>query len=194
MAVTNFNFWRAATLGAVALLSAVSVGASPAEARVTIDITQGNVEPMPVAAPKFLGADEATQALGRDISDVLNNDLERSGLFKVIDERAYASKPDGIDVRPQFDNWRRINAQVLVVGNVDQLSDGRIQVSTRLWDTYANEQIAAVAFKTPVDNWRRAAHKVADFVYKSLTGEEGYFDTRVVFVHESGPKQARVKR
>jgi TolB protein len=83
---------------------------------------------------------------------------------------------------------------VLVVGEVKELGDGRIEVATRVWDVYADEQLGAVSFKTPADNWRRAAHKVADFVYKSLTGEEGYFDTRVVFVHETGPKAKRTKR
>ena len=91
--------------------------------------------------------------------------------------------------RPRFADWRLINAQVLVIGGVEELPDGRIQVSTRIWDVYSDEQLGAVAFKTPADNWRRAAHKVADFVYKTLTGEEGYFDTRLVFVHETGPKR-----
>ena len=162
--------------------------------RVTIDITQGNVDPMPVAAPDFLGADDQTVALGRDITGVIMNDLDRSGLFQVIDQRAYIEKPKSVNERPRFADWRIINAQVLIIGEVQELPDGRIQVSTRVWDVYADEQLGAVAFKTPADNWRRAAHKVSDFVYKTLTGEDGYFDTRLVFVHETGPKEKRVKR
>ncbi|WDI32387.1 Tol-Pal system beta propeller repeat protein TolB [Hyphococcus flavus] len=168
--------------------------ANPAFARVEIDITQGNVDPMPIAVPDFLGAAAETTGLGRDITGVIMNDLDRSGLFQVIDQRAYIEKPDSVNVRPRFADWRIINAQVLVVGEVEELPDGRIQVATRVWDVYSDEQLAAVAFKTPADNWRRAAHKVSDFVYKALTGEEGYFDTRVVFVHETGPKENKTKR
>ncbi len=179
------------------ILLTIFVAAAPlsAGAKVTIDITQGNVDPMPIAVPDFLGPDDATSELRRDLTNVLMNDLNRSGLFKVIDQRAYIMGDDmGVNVRPTFPNWRLINAQVLIIGDVVELDDGRIQVSTRIWDIYADEQIGAVAFKTPADNWRRAAHKVADFAYKALTGESGYFDTRIVFVHETGPKEKRVKR
>jgi len=177
------------------ILAALAALAAPAHAqRVRIDITQANVEPMPIAAPNFLGAGDQLSALGRDITEVMMADLDRSGLFSVIDQRAYVEKVTSVDVRPRFADWRIINAQVLVVGEVRQTADGRIEVATRVWDVYSNEQLGAVSFKTPPDNWRRAAHKVADFVYKQLTGEDGYFDTRVVFVHETGPKQKRVKR
>ncbi|VAW07840.1 Tol-Pal system beta propeller repeat protein TolB [hydrothermal vent metagenome] len=179
------------------ILLTIFVVAAPlsAGAKVTIDITQGNVDPMPIAVPDFLGADDTTSELRHDLTKVLMNDLNRSGLFKVIDQRAYIMGEDmGVNVRPTFPNWRLINAQVLIVGEVVELDDGRIQVSTRIWDIYADEQIGAVAFKTPADNWRRAAHKVADFAYKALTGESGYFDTRIVFVHETGPKEKRIKR
>jgi TolB protein len=164
-----------------------------AEARVQIDITQGTVEPMPIAVPEFIGGGGVSE-LARDVTEVVKADLDRSGLFSVIDPRAYIENVASVNVRPKFADWRLINAQVLVVSEVKPLGDGRIEVATRIWDVYADEQLGAVAFKTPADNWRRAAHKVADFVYKSLTGEEGYFDTRVVFVHETGPKAKRVKR
>ena len=182
--LTNFIF----------ALAALLVAPLAAEARVQIDITQGNVDPMPIAVPEFITSAGATPEIGRDITSVVMADLDRSGLFAVIDQRAYIENLTSVNVRPKFADWRLINAQVLVVGEVTQLDDGRIDVAMRVWDTYADEQLGAVAFKTPADNWRRAAHKVADFVYKSLTGEEGYFDTRVVFVSESGPKQKRVKR
>ena len=186
---------RAVRFFAAFLAIAIAVPlVTSAEARVRIDITQGNVDPMPVAVPNFLGADDQIAGLGRDITGVIMSDLDRSGLFAVIDQRAYIEDLDTVNVRPKFADWRLINAQVLVVGEVRELGDGRIEVATRVWDVFSNEQLGAVAFKTPADNWRRAAHKVADFVYKSLTGEEGYFDTRVVFVHETGPKENRTKR
>ena len=178
-----------------ALFAAIAIlTAGAAQARVTIDITQGNVDPMPIAVPNFLGADDSAHQLGVDITEVLMNDLERSGLFQVIDQRAYIETPATVNVRPTFANWRIINAQVLVVGEVEELGDGRIQVATRIWDVASDEQLGAVAYKTPADNWRRASHKVADFIYKTLTGEEGYFDTRVVFIHETGSKENRNKR
>ena len=189
-----FGAWRRAMIGVLAALAAIGAFAGSAAARVQIDITQGNIAPLPVAVPDFLGADDAIAPLGRDITGVIMSDLDRSGLFSVIDQRAYIEKLTTVNVRPKFADWRIINAQVLVVGEVRELSDGRIEVATRVWDVFSNEQLGAVAFKTPAENWRRAAHKVADFVYKSLTGEEGYFDTRVVFVHETGPKTKRVKR
>ena len=177
------------------LVAGLSFTLNSAEARVRIDITQGNVDPMPTAVPDFLAVgDEQTANLTRDITGVIMADLDRSGLFSVIDQRAYIEKNETINKQPKFANWRIINAQVLLVGQVSALEDGRIEVATRVWDVYSNEQLGAVAFKTPQENWRRAAHKVADYVYKSLTGEDGYFDTRVVFVHETGPKNRRSKR
>jgi len=118
------------------------------QARVRIDITQGNVDPMPVAAPNFLGATDDAANLGRDITGVFMSDLDRSGLFQVIDQRAYIFTQEdlGVNKRPRFADWRLINAQVLVIGEVEELPDGRIQVSTRVWDVYSDEQLGAVAF------------------------------------------------
>ena len=178
----------------IAPLALLAVAPGAAQGRVRIDITQGTVEPMPIAAPEFIAAGPVSQGIARDITDVVKADLDRSGLFAVIDPRAYIEDLTSVNVRPRFADWRLINAQVLVAAEVRDLPDGRIEVATRVWDVYADEQLGAVSFKTPADNWRRAAHKVADFVYKSLTGEDGYFDTRVVFVHETGPKDRRVKR
>ncbi|MEQ1929611.1 MAG: Tol-Pal system beta propeller repeat protein TolB [Parvularculaceae bacterium] len=177
-----------------AALATLALAPASVLARVQIDITQGNVEPMPIAVPEFIAGPGGAPQLAKDITDVVKADLDRSGLFGVIDPRAYIEDVASVNVRPRFADWRLINAQVLVIADVKSLGDGRIEVATRVWDVYADEQLGAVSFKTPQDNWRRAAHKVADFVYKSLTGEEGYFDTRVVFIHETGPKAKRVKR
>jgi len=174
--------------------AAVAMASAAAQDRVRIDITEGNVQAMPIAVPDYLGASESSRRLGGDIADVVMNDLDRSGLFAPIDQRAYIEVLETIHEKPRFADWRIINAQVLVAGEVVELPDGRVQVNTRVWDIYADQQLASVAFKTPTDNWRRAAHKVSDFVYKTLTGEEGYFDTRVVFVSETGTKREPVKR
>ena len=182
-------------LGFVAAFAALMSVVSTASARVRIDITQGNVDPMPIAVPTFIsGGDDKSAEFVRDITEVIMADLERSGLFSIIDQRAYIESLESVNIRPRFPDWRIIDAQVLVVGEVTETSDGRISVATRIWDVFSNEQLAAVSFKTPEANWRRAAHKVADKVYEALTGEQGYFDTRVVFVHETGPKQDRRKQ
>ncbi|MCI5045853.1 MAG: Tol-Pal system beta propeller repeat protein TolB [Aquisalinus sp.] len=165
-----------------------------ASARVEIDITRGVSEPMPVAIPDYLSTGSTSEPLSRNLTQIVISNLERSGLFAPIDQRAYVQNLESIHERPRFADWRLINAQVLVAGEVIPLDDGRIQVNTRLWDIYGSEQLASIAFKTPADNWRRAAHKVSDFVYKTITGEDGYFDTRVVYIAESGPKVDRTKR
>lgn len=176
------------------IIAAACAFAFPASARVRIDITQGTTDPMPIAVPQFVAATPGAATAAGEITKVVIADLDRSGLFSVIDQRAYVEALSSVNVRPRFPDWRLINAQVLVASEVRELGDGRIEVATRVWDVYSDEQLGAVSFKTPADNWRRAAHKVADFVYKSLTGEDGYFDTRVVFVQETGPKQRRTKR
>jgi TolB protein len=181
-------------LALLAVTTTLIAAAGDANARVRIDITQGNIEPMPIAVPELITDGGPAADIGRDLTGVIMADLDRSGLFSVIDQRAYIENLTGVNVRPRFADWRLINAQVLVVGEVKDLGDGRIEVATRVWDVYADEQLGAVSFRTPADNWRRAAHKVADYVYKSLTGEDGYFDSRIVFVHESGPPAKRVKR
>jgi TolB protein len=163
-----------------------------AMAQVEIDITRGRTDPMPIAIPDYVGAADAE--LSEDIAEVVRNDLTISGLFAPIDEQAYIEDITNINVTPRFADWRVIGARVLVAGEVMDLGDGRVQINTRLWDVVGNQQIASVAYKTPRENWRRAAHKVSDFVYSQLTGEKGYFDTRLVFVSETGPKTDRVKR
>ncbi len=176
------------------LLFAMSGVVSNSSARVEIDITQGIAEPLPIAVPTYLSSSPEAEALRQNLTRVVMSDLERSGLFAPIDQRAYVQNLETINERPRFADWRLINAQVLIAGEIIPLNDGRIQVNTRLWDVYGSQQLSSIAFKTPADNWRRAAHKISDFVYQSLTGEDGYFDTRVVYIAESGPKANRTKR
>ena len=95
---------------------------------------------------------------------------------------------------PNFPNWRTINAQALVTGRITRQSDGRLKAEFRLWDVLAGQQLAGQQYFTTPDNWRRIAHIISDAIYERLTGEKGYFDTRVVFVDETGPKEHRIKR
>jgi TolB protein len=181
---------------AFAVLAALFVAAAiarPAEAMISIDVTHGNVQPLPIALPDFVGAGEDAK-LGADITSVIASDLKRSGLFLPLDPSTFVQRVIGPDETPRFADWRVINAQALVVGGIARQSDGRLRAEFRLWDVFATQQITGQQFFTTPDNWRRVAHIIADAIYERLTGEKGYFDTRVVFVAESGPKDNRVKR
>ncbi|MCP4327774.1 MAG: Tol-Pal system protein TolB [Alphaproteobacteria bacterium] len=163
-------------------------------AELRIDITRGNVEPLPIAIVAFHGDVEEAARIGADISSVISSDLERSGLFRMLPESAFIQKIVSASVQPRFADWRLINAQALVSGGVRLLVDGRLRVEFRLWDVFAGQQLVGKAFETPPENWRRVSHIIADEIYQRLTGEEGYFDTRIVYVAESGPQDARVKK
>ena len=163
---------------------------SPANALVEIDVNRGTIEPLPVAITDFLAGD----SLGADISGVVANDLKRSGLFAPISREAFIEKISNPDVAPRFEDWKVINAQALVTGRVSEEADGRIRAEFRLWDTFAGEQLIGQQFFATRENWRRIAHIIADAIYKRLTGENGYFDTRVVYIDESGSRTERRKR
>ncbi len=198
MTMTAFLSNRAAIprlpVACLAGLLLLLVAAGGARAELRIDITHGNIDPLPVAITDFYSADPATIQAGRDISAVIAADLERSGLFAPIDARAFIQTPESLQARPRFSDWRVINAQALVSGNVRFESDGRLRFEFRLWDVFAEQQMAGFAYMTPYTNWRRVAHIVADAIYKRITGEEGYFDSRIVYIAESGEHTRRVKR
>ncbi|RFC67815.1 Tol-Pal system protein TolB [Mesorhizobium denitrificans] len=161
----------------------------PALARVEIDVNKGVIEPLPIAVTDFLG-----EGLGAEISSIVAADLKRSGLFAPIDKAAFVEKISNPDAQPRFEDWKVINAQALVTGRVSTEADGRIRAEFRLWDTFGAQQLVGEQFFAPMANKRRVAHIIADAIYKALTGEEGYFDTRVVFIDESGAKDKRLKR
>ena len=153
--------------------------------------TQGTIAPIPIAIPVFLGPDPK---LAADIADVVTADLGGSGLFEPLDRGSYLEQVRDVNAAPRFPDWRSIRADALVVGDVASGADGRIVAQFRLWDVSSGRQLAGQRFATSGQNWRRVGHIIADQVYKQLTGESGYFDTRVVFVDETGPKDRRVKR
>ena len=182
---------RLNALFAAAALALFAPGA--AHAVVQIDITQGSVQPLPIAITDFVGAG-AEGELARNISGVVETDLRRSGLFAPIDHKAFIEKVSSIDVAPRFGDWRIINAQALVTGRAARQADGKIKTEFRLWDVFGGQQMTGQQFSTDPNNWRRVAHIIADQIYERITGEKGYFDTRIVFVDEKGPKDRRIKR
>lgn len=179
---------RALMVATGMLFSLVAV--VPANAEVQININKGNVQPLPIAITDFISGD----GIGAQVSAVIAADLQRSGLFAPINKNAFIEKISNPDQQPRFEDWKVINAQALVTGRVTREGDGRLRAEFRLWDTFANKQMAGQQFFTQPENWRRVAHIIADAIYESITGEKGYFDTRVVFVSESGPKTARKRQ
>ncbi len=177
-------------LAALLFTAAAILGiAAPARAVVEVDITQGQIQPMPIAIAPFLGGGQ----LAGDVTQIVSDDLEGSGLFKPASPQAFIEHIDSLDTYPRFENWRPLNVQALAVGSVED-SGGKIQAKFRLWDVFSGKQLTGEQFTMTADNWRRVGHMIADSIYERLTGEKGYFDTRVVFVDESGPKDKRVKR
>ena len=175
-------------------LMTVFITAGMAKAQLEIDITKGNIDPTPIAVPDFLATDSQSRTIGADIASVVRADLERSGLFKSLNPSSFIERQTNIDYQPTFADWRVIKADALVSGRIIRESATKIRVEFRLWDIFAGKQLAGLRFATTPDNWRRTAHKASDAIYKSLTGEDGYFDSRIVFVDEKGPKTNRKKR
>ena len=172
----------------------VFITAGMAKAQLEIDITKGNIDPTPIAVPDFLATDSQSRTIGADIASVVRADLERSGLFKSLNPSSFIERQTNIDYQPTFADWRVIKADALVSGRIIRESATKIRVEFRLWDIFAGKQLAGLRFATTPDNWRRTAHKASDAIYKSLTGEDGYFDSRIVFVDEKGSKTNRKKR
>jgi len=171
-------------------------------ALVQVDITRGNLDPLPIAvSPLYIepGSKDVNQGekviknIGEEISKVIEVNFRRSGLFNPLKKDSFVQNPDIAHIKPRFEDWRLIKAQALVTGKVT-VSDEKLRVEFRLWDTVAAKEMLALAFSTTPSNWRRVAHIISDKVYQRLTGEEGYFDTRIIYVSESGPKTQRYKK
>lgn len=180
------------TLAAAAAAALAGTGGAGAQLRV--DMTRGTVEPLPVAVPVFHERQPAGNPYGRLIADVVSADLARSGLFRPIDRAAFIQDAASLAVQPRFGDWRQIGAQALVAGVTVPRPDGRLRVEFRLWDVFGGAQMTGLAYTTQPGKWRQVAHIIADEVYKRITGEDGYFDTRIVYISESGPPGGRTKR
>ncbi|MBX3484607.1 Tol-Pal system beta propeller repeat protein TolB [Phenylobacterium sp.] len=179
-----------AFIAALALALGALVGGLPAQAQegVGVSVTRGDVQPLPIAVPAFGGGQ-----VGADIAQVVAANLQRSGLFRPLDPASFIEKDLTPAVQPRFADWKQINAQALVSGMV-RVEGNQLRVDLRLWDVQYERQMIGQQFTSSPENWRRVAHKISDAVYERLTGEKGYFDTRVVFVAESGARGKTIKR
>ena len=169
---------------------------------IEVDITRGNLNPLPIAvSPLFVESKSVKDFqnilkidnIGEDISTVVENNLKSSGLFNPLKREAFLQKPDIAHLKPRFEDWSLIKAQALITGEV-KYENEKLRVEFRLWDVLAGKEMMALAFTTVPDNWRRVGHIITDKVYQRLTGEKGYFDTRIIYVSEKGPKTNRVKK
>lgn len=179
---------------AIAVLALTIFTGVSARAELRIDITRGTAEPIPIAIPDFAGATPEAARMGRDMVQVIDQNLTRSGLFKIIDPRSYVQDQASLQIQPKFADWRVLSSQALVVGKIEPQGDGQLKVEFRLWDVFSENQMTGLSYKTKPQNWRRIAHIISDAIYKRITGESGYFDTRIVYISETGPGTARIKR
>ena len=169
---------------------------------IEVDITRGNLSPLPVAVSP-LSTDSKSRDIfekilkkkdiGFEISKIVENNLRQSGLFNPLNKDAFLQKPNIAHLKPRFEDWALIKAQALITGKVTAV-DGKLRVEFRLWDILAGKEMMALTFTTVPTNWRRVGHIITDKVYKRLTGEKGYFDTRIIYVAEEGPKIKRIKK
>jgi len=169
---------------------------------IEIDITRGNLDPFPVAVSPLSIDDNSKinfenilsiENIGSEISIIVENNLRASGIFNPLNKDAFLQAPEIAHLKPRFEDWNLIKAQALITGKITY-DEGKLRVEFRLWDVLAGKEILALAFTTFPNNWRRVGHIISDKVYERLTGEKGYFDTRIIYVAEEGPKTQRVKK
>lgn len=176
--------------GAASVLLARPFAAVAQQGPLRLEITGGVVEPMPIAVPPFVPDSAAAQDLAGRITRVVLDDLTGTGLFREVPQAAHIGRIATFDAPVQYSDWSAINVQALVTGAVGT-NGSQASVRFRLWDVFGQQALDGLQFQGPQGAWRRLAHKVADSIYAKLTGESGYFDSRVAYVAESGPKSSR---
>lgn len=171
------------------------LSAFPARAELKVRIDQGGVQKMPIAISPLHAASPDLSEIASGIPEIVTSNLERTGLFEPLNPRSFIQDPASIEQGgPRFPEWRAINTQALVTGTATRTPDGRTRVEFCLWDVFTQQQLIGMAYMTTPQNWRRIAHIISDEIYKRITGENGYFDSRIVYIAEEGPPTARVKR
>src|SRR3990167_1496931 len=166
----------------------------PTQADLRINVTEGTFKPIPIAITPFSGGGDAEMnKLAQAITSVIISDLETCGLFKVVDSAAYIQTANDVMTHPRFADWRLLHAEALVGGLLRRQGAG-FQVDFRLFDIFTEAQLTGLSLNSEANNWRRVAHKIADEIYQKMTGDKGYFDTRIVYIHEHGSEMKRTYR
>lgn len=164
------------------------VWGNPPESTPSLIVTEGQMQPIPIAVMAFEGDGPGKDAL----SSVVEHDLRYSGFFDVIDSKAHVQNTLAREETPRFDDWKLIQSRLLVTGWVETVGDKQ-RVHFKLWDIYSGHMIEEATLMTEVRRRRRVGHLIANMIYKRMTGEDGYFDTRIVYISEKGPQEKRVK-
>ena len=161
---------------------------------VKIKINSGQIEPLPVAIADFTDKDGNSNPIGRQVSEVISNNLVGSGQFTAIESAAFIAPPTSPSVRPNFTDWSPLGIKALITGSVKNINDDEIEIEFRLWDVVAETDLIGLRLTVASKAWRRVAHIISDEIFERLSGDSGYFDTRIVYVSESGPQNKRLKR
>lgn len=178
----------------VTLLVVLLGVSSTANAQMRLDITKGTVDSISIAIPDFATSSPSQAQMARDMPRIISNDLSSSGLFRHIDPNSYIQSPESTAQSPRFAEWRTINAKALVSAKLVDAGGGDTRVEYRLWDVFSQRQLNGMAYVANGTNWRRIAHLISDDIYERMTGEQGYFDSRIVYIAESGMRAQRTKR
>ena len=181
------------------LVFALSFSITTAQAQLAININGATSAPIPVAYPKILSDNNGIGAFlgfsyANKIRDVSLADLERSGLFRIINARSYIQKFADYEEKPIFGDWKVINTQVLIQAEITEESTDELKLRFKLWDIISQKELLNEVYSSDKKNWRRMAHSMADAIYERLTGDKGYFNTVVAYISESGPSGKRIKR
>jgi len=151
---------------------------NPLFALIEVDITRGNLDPLPIAvSPLYVDVksekndDIKVKELGNNISEIIEKNFKSTGLFNPLKKEAFVQKPDIAHLKPRFEDWRLIKAQALVTGKL-LVKDGKLKIEFRLWDLTAEKEMTALAFTTTPSNWRRVAHIISDKIYERLMGKK----------------------
>ena len=161
---------------------------------VRIKINSGQVEPLPIAIADFTGGEGKANQIGRQIAEVISNNLVGSGQFTAVESAAFIAPPTSPSVRPNFTDWTPLGIKALITGSVKNINEQQVEVEFRLWDVIAETDLIGLRLSVNEKSWRRVAHIISDEIFERLSGDSGYFDTRIVYVAESGAQNKRLKR
>lgn len=152
-----------------------------AHSALDIEIVGGAAQQIPIAIVPFA----QSTAQKEDVSLVIAADLRRSGLFRTLETRGVVNQPHDLP-EVKYPEWTALQAQALVIGKIEPAAAGRFKVSFRLLDVLKQGQLAALEYDVTPAQLRQTAHKIADVIYQTLTGQPGIFSTRISYVLKNG--------
>ena len=158
-----------------------------------INISQGSIKPTPIAITDFYSKDLKAVKIGKDMAEIISNNLESSGLFLQKDKKSFIQDNESLNLQPRFEDWRLIKTDHLVSGKIN-IQNETMSIEFRLYNVSIQKQLTGKRYETNIDNWRRVSHIISDEIFERITGDTGHFDTRIVYIAESGPVGKKQKR